>query len=308
MWEFFGKSNRVVKPSGSLDIPQPGRSDLAASSIDGSASLQFTALAGMDVVRTASVPGDPAPGTLSAPMKRRVSLALRQAVNFKDVTLTTSSARPLAQDGGGFGVEAGGKVHGGPMRDIAVQKNKMVIIMVGLPARGKTFLCNKLMSYLNWLGHTTGHFNVGFYRRAQKTEQLEQDANFFDQANPAGMEARERALHAALDDMLGWLRRDEGQVAILDATNSTHARRVQLRERLHGRCQYLFIESICNDEETLERNYRNKLLYSPDYTGVDEDDAIADFKARIRKYEEVYEPIDDRSYHYIKLIDMVTGR
>jgi hypothetical protein len=24
--------------------------------------------------------------------------------------------------------------------------------MVGLPARGKTFLCNKLMSYLNWWG------------------------------------------------------------------------------------------------------------------------------------------------------------
>ena len=26
-----------------------------------------------------------------------------------------------------------------------------------------------------------------------------------------------------------------------------------------------------------------------------------------RKYEEVYEPIEDRSSHYIKLIDMVTG-
>ena len=31
------------------------------------------------------------------------------------------------------------------------------------------------------------------------------------------------------------------------------------REKLHGRCQYLFIETICNDEETLERNYRNKV-------------------------------------------------
>lgn len=36
--------------------------------------------------------------------------------------------------------------------------------------------------------------------------------------------------------------------------------------------------------------------------------ALLDFKARIKKYEEVYEPIDDRSFHYIKLIDMVTGR
>jgi hypothetical protein len=40
------------------------------------------------------------------------------------------------------------------------------------------------------------------------------------------------------------------------------------RDKLHGRCQYLFVESICNDMETLERNYKNKLMYSPDYAGV----------------------------------------
>ncbi len=59
------------------------------------------------------------------------------------------------------------------------------------------------------------------------------------------------------------------------------------REKLHGRCQYLFIETICNDPETLERNYGNKMLYSPDYAGMDEAVALADFKERIRKYEEV---------------------
>lgn len=32
-----------------------------------------------------------------------------------------------------------------------------------------------------------------------------------------------------------------------------------------------------------------------------------DFKERIRHYEDVYETITDRSIHYIKLIDMVTG-
>lgn len=33
-----------------------------------------------------------------------------------------------------------------------------------------------------------------------------------------------------------------------------------------------------------------------------------DFRARIRKYEDGYETIMDRTLHYIKLIDMVTGR
>lgn len=29
-------------------------------------------------------------------------------------------------------------------------KQKLIIILVGLPARGKTFLCTKIMCYLNW--------------------------------------------------------------------------------------------------------------------------------------------------------------
>jgi hypothetical protein len=29
-------------------------------------------------------------------------------------------------------------------------RNKLIIVMVGLPGRGKTFLCNKLKCYLNW--------------------------------------------------------------------------------------------------------------------------------------------------------------
>jgi len=45
-------------------------------------------------------------------------------------------------------------------------------------------------------------------------------------------------------------------------------RRAQ-RDRFHGRWQYLFIESICNDEAVLEQNYRYKMMYSPDYTEQD---------------------------------------
>ncbi len=32
--------------------------------------------------------------------------------------------------------------------------------------------------------------------------------------------------------------------------------------------------------------------------------AVKDFMKRIQKYEEVYEPIQERHYHYIKLTDM----
>jgi len=48
---------------------------------------------------------------------------------------------------------------------VLVERHKLIIILVGLPGRGKTFLCNKIKSYLTWLGHPTRHFNVGMYRR-----------------------------------------------------------------------------------------------------------------------------------------------
>ena len=33
---------------------------------------------------------------------------------------------------------------------VTVNNGRLAVIMVGLPARGKTFLCNKLLAYLNW--------------------------------------------------------------------------------------------------------------------------------------------------------------
>jgi 6-phosphofructo-2-kinase/fructose-2,6-biphosphatase 2 len=37
--------------------------------------------------------------------------------------------------------------------------------MVGLPARGKTYIARKVSRYLTWLGHRSRIFNVGNYRR-----------------------------------------------------------------------------------------------------------------------------------------------
>ena len=42
---------------------------------------------------------------------------------------------------------------------------KLVIVMVGLPARGKSYLTKKIARYLNWLQHDTKIFNVGERRR-----------------------------------------------------------------------------------------------------------------------------------------------
>lgn len=49
-----------------------------------------------------------------------------------------------------------------PERDVAA---KLVIIMVGLPARGKSYITKKLQRYLSWQQHDSRIFNVGNRRR-----------------------------------------------------------------------------------------------------------------------------------------------
>ncbi|KAF1961527.1 bifunctional 6-phosphofructo-2-kinase/fructose-2,6-bisphosphate 2-phosphatase [Byssothecium circinans] len=43
--------------------------------------------------------------------------------------------------------------------------SKLVIVMVGLPARGKSYITKKMARYLNWSQHDTRIFNVGEKRR-----------------------------------------------------------------------------------------------------------------------------------------------
>ena len=42
------------------------------------------------------------------------------------------------------------------------ERKKLVIILCGLPGRGKTYLCNKLLCYLNWCAARWCSFGEGF--------------------------------------------------------------------------------------------------------------------------------------------------
>jgi hypothetical protein len=46
-------------------------------------------------------------------------------------------------------------------------------------------------------------------------------------------------------------------------------------------CRVVFVESICDDESVLERNLRQKIEMSPDYSSMDTAAALADLRERI---------------------------
>ncbi len=182
------------------------------------------------------------------------------------------------------------------------QPKRIALVMVGLPARGKTYIARKVARYLTWLGHRARVFNVGNYRR--KHVGSRQPHDFFDPSNPEGVELRWQMARSAMADLVRWLD-DGGEIAIYDATNSTHERRRWVVEECaRHRIQPVFIESVCHDPDIIASNIRETKLMSPDYAGVGETDAVQDFEARIAHYERAYEPVDEDGVSWVKLIDV----
>ncbi|XP_023564186.1 6-phosphofructo-2-kinase/fructose-2,6-bisphosphatase 1 isoform X3 [Octodon degus] len=157
-----------------------------------------------------------------------------------------------------------------------------MVIMVGLPARGKTYISTKLTRYLNWIGTPTKVFNLGQYRREAVSYK---NYEFFLPDNMEALLIRKQCALAALKDVHDYLSHEEGHVAVF------------------------FIESICNDPDIIAENIKQVKLGSPDYIDCDREKVLEDFLKRIECYEVNYQPLDDEldsHLSYIKIFDVGT--
>lgn len=182
---------------------------------------------------------------------------------------------------------------------------RLCVVMVGLPARGKSYIAQKAQRYLRWLSIEAKTFNVGNYRRKDAAHP---PADFFDTQNEDGEKRRRAAAEAAISDMLNWFR-GGGTVGILDATNSTKDRRKWVRELIEAEgIEVMFVESKCDDDNLILANIRDVKTTSPDYLGVDADQAATDFQKRIENYKKVYTTIDgdqdESDLTYLKIMDV----
>ncbi|KAK3990786.1 6-phosphofructo-2-kinase-domain-containing protein [Cladorrhinum sp. PSN332] len=188
---------------------------------------------------------------------------------------------------------------------IQPEDTRICVVMVGLPARGKSYIAQKAQRYLKWLSIPAATFNVGNYRRNNAPHP---SADFFDTNNAEGERKRRAAAEAAVTDMMKWFK-SGGVVGILDATNSTKERRKWVLDRIRGEgVEVIFVESKCDEEELIMANIRDVKTTSPDYVGQDPEQSALDFRNRIRNYEKVYKSInadgDEDHLTYLKIMNV----
>jgi predicted kinase len=196
------------------------------------------------------------------------------------------------------------------------ENEKIVIAMVGLPARGKSYIARKVARYLNWTGLKSRVFNIGMYRR--HLVGIDCDATFFDPNNKDAQKARENCAIEAMNDLILYIQGKpmltlgEGDIAILDGTNTRKERRVfistYLNENIHCSYKLIWLESICTLSEIIEKNILKTKVTSPDYKHWNDcEKAAEDFRNRIKEYEKIYESLspelDGEDAAYIQIIN-----
>uniref|UniRef100_A0A8C4ZWP6 6-phosphofructo-2-kinase/fructose-2,6-biphosphatase 4b n=1 Tax=Gadus morhua TaxID=8049 RepID=A0A8C4ZWP6_GADMO len=147
-----------------------------------------------------------------------------------------------------------------------------LIVTVGLPARGKTYISKKLTRYLNWIGVPTKEFNVGQYRR--DFLKIYKSFEFFRPDNEEGLKIRRWLIALGIINFYLFV---------------------------------FFVESVCEDPEVIAANIVQVKLGSPDYINCNTEEAVEDFMKRIECYKTSYQPLDevlDRDLSYIKVMDV----
>ncbi|CCM05332.1 uncharacterized protein FIBRA_07546 [Fibroporia radiculosa] len=190
---------------------------------------------------------------------------------------------------------------------------KIVVATVGLPARGKSYLSNKLMRYLKWLEYDVKVFNVGQLRRSRARQLAlttgqrgSHNADYFSHQNAEATKLRDKLAEDSLEMLIQWLK-DGGNVGIHDATNSTRSRRQKIERRVAKEkgIVVIFLESVCDDPAVIAANVALKVSSGdPDYKDMSPEMAKADFLRRIKAYESVYETITEPHLSYLKIINV----
>ena len=163
----------------------------------------------------------------------------------------------------------------------------LLIVMVGLPARGKSTVAKRLQEGLTSSGIRTEIFNNGQLRRdwVGPSSALPE---FYAPENMEGHAIREKIASTNLDSARAFFA-NGGNVAIFDATNASRERR-QTIEQLFFDKAILFLECVNDDTELLKTCVHNKANLA-EFSTIPYDQSVQAFYQRIEYYRKMASPL-----------------
>lgn len=187
----------------------------------------------------------------------------------------------------------------------------LLIVMVGLPARGKTFTAQKICRMLGWHGERATVYNLqtvwrqlmtssqmrgGGGAAADKSDSKWISCESFERLLLEPNSAERKSYLRVLDQFATSCKEyfaDGGKVVVLNDDFVTHELREEMEKRFrHLSTQFFYIETIRNAE--LNREYNElKVLDPMEYPNAKQKDARDDFGRRVALLERLYEPLDD---------------
>ena len=177
-----------------------------------------------------------------------------------------------------------------------MKDKKLYIVMVGLPARGKSTIASKLKENLVKDGTRTRIFNNGDLRR-KFTRDDTSYPEFYDPKNIEAASLREKIAMINIERARHYLG-NEGQVAILDATNVSLKRRETVTTLLKNHT-LLFLECINNHRDILDASIQRKISLS-EFHHMEREAAVQSFKKRIDYYNTIYKSLQYEK-NFVKL-------
>jgi broad specificity phosphatase PhoE/predicted kinase len=170
---------------------------------------------------------------------------------------------------------------------------KLYIVLMGLPARGKSTLAMRLRDAFLKNGIPARIFNNGNLRRMYRPLGETASSEFYSPKNTAAVELRDKFARMNMERARAYLQ-NNGGVAILDSTNAERKRRAVIEKHLNNH-PVLFIECINDDEDILRLSIQEKIKM-PEFARL-KAKAAKDFLKRINYYKMIYAPLkSERNY------------
>jgi broad specificity phosphatase PhoE/predicted kinase len=177
---------------------------------------------------------------------------------------------------------------------MSLHDEKLYIVMMGLPARGKSTLAIQIADAFRKSRINTRIFNNGNLRRLCRPLRETSLSEFYHPNNTAGLELRKKFAIINLQRAKDYLSH-KGHVAILDAANVSRERREMIEGFLSDH-PLLFIECINDDEDILHLSILEKTRL-PEFSRLDRETARKEFMKRIDYYQVIYSPLrSERNY------------